>query len=184
MAVDSDVSCAVATEIATLRDKLGTLEGHHEQMQRANGHIRRNSRAGLKSMGYSSEAIDTLFKQDSDGRNGYARYELDSSFASICRVRVRIAELERIVAREAVAANGDGYEYREEVGARRVSFVFPAKPAEEVRSLLKRHGFRWTPGRNDYGRSVYVAELSQAAISTARWLRRHLDDMCSPAALA
>lgn len=163
--------------IDKLREKLATLEADQDRMKKTNALIRRDNRAGLAALGYSADAIESLFKPDFAGRIGFASYELTNNNANIRRIRGRIAELQKMAERTDREVSGDGYKYREDVEDNRAAFVFDAKPCKAVRELLKRNGFVFSPSRCESGNSVYVRKLTGSAIATARWLRPQLDQM-------
>lgn len=69
--------------------------------------------------------------------------------AEIRRIKQRIESLVKqatMVAREDVV--GDGYKVVEDKEDNRIKFLFEGKPEAETRSILKHHGFRWSP-RNE-----------------------------------
>ncbi|WP_063888759.1 DUF3560 domain-containing protein [Burkholderia stagnalis] len=163
--------------VAKLRAQLAELEDRHERMKRTNALVRRDDRAGLARMGYKPDAIDKLFAPDFAGRTGFASYEITNSSANIRRIRDRIAQLEKIAARSSVEHQGEGYLYREDIEDNRVAFIFDAKPAKNLRELLRRNGFLFSPTRSPDGTSAYVRKLTPAAISTATWLRPQIDQL-------
>ena len=48
----------------------------------------------------------------------------------------------------------DGYTYRENNEIMRVQFVFPGKPDDETRAMLKENGFRWAPSQGAWQRQL------------------------------
>jgi hypothetical protein len=167
--------------IAKLREQLATAEANQEKMKKANRFVRANKRDALAEMGYTADEIEKLFTPDFAKRTGYPNYALTNNNANIRRIRERIATLEKIGAREAVQQQGNGYEYREEKDDNRIWFVFPAKPAAEVRDFMKRHAFKFSPSRCESGNSVYVRQMTPAALNVARWMRPELDKLCGQA---
>ena len=163
--------------IPKLTAKLAELEARHEKMKRTNALIRREDRAGLEHMGYTAAAIDALFRPDFAGRVGFASYEITNSGANIRRVRDRIEALKKIAERTDREEEGHGYTYREDTEDNRAVFLFDAKPAKDVRDLMKRNGFVFSPTRSPVGQSAYVRKLTANAINTAKWLRPQLDQL-------
>jgi hypothetical protein len=160
-----------------LRAKLTDMEERHERMKGTNALIRREDRAGLARMGYTADAIEKLFRPDWRGRAGFASYELTNSSSNIRRVRDRIAALEKIAERTDREEAGQGYTYREDTEDNRAVFLFDIKPAKDVRDLMKRNGFVFSPTRSPVGKSAYVRKLTANAINTASWLRPQLDEL-------
>jgi hypothetical protein len=163
--------------IPKLTAKLDELEARHEKMKRTNALIRRADRAGLERMGYTAAAIDALFRPDFAGRIGFASYEITNSGANIRRVRDRIEALKKIAERTDREEEGHGYTYREDTEDNRAVFLFDAKAAKEVRDLMKRNAFVFSPSRSPVGKSAYVRKLTANAINTAKWLRSQLDEL-------
>ncbi|WP_063898378.1 DUF3560 domain-containing protein [Burkholderia stagnalis] len=163
--------------VAKLRAQLTELEDRHDRMKRTNALVRRDDRVGLARMGYKPDTIDKLFAPDHAGRIGFASYEITNSSANIRRIRDRIAQLEKIAARSSVEHQGQGYLYREDIEDNRVAFIFDAKPAKDLRELLRRNGFLFSPIRSPDGTSAYVRKLTPTAISTATWLRPQIDQL-------
>lgn len=48
----------------------------------------------------------------------------------------------------------DGYTYRENNEIMRVQFIFPGKPDDETRTMLKENGFRWAPSQGAWQRQL------------------------------
>ncbi|MGE8450885.1 MAG: hypothetical protein ACN6OP_09780 [Pseudomonadales bacterium] len=59
----------------------------------------------------------------------------------------------------AVEVETEGYTYREDVEENRVMFEFDGKPEQNVRDLLKRNAFKWSPSRN-----AWVRQLTNSGI--------------------
>ena len=97
----------------------------------------------MLEQGLTQSQAEELLKPDFCGRIGFASFSLQNSNANIRRVEQRIRELERAAERNVTREQeGNGYTYREDVEENRVMFIFPDKPEADVRSLLKRHGFK------------------------------------------
>ena len=78
--------------------------------------------------------------------------------------------MERRSQREDVEQEGNGYTYREDTEENRVMFVFPGKPDDDTRSLLKSHAFKWSPSRG-----AWVRQLNNAGLWAAKAIRAVLD---------
>ena len=92
------------------------------------------------------------------------------SNANIRRVEQRIRELERAAAAESREEEGQGYTYREDTEENRIMFLFPGKPDDDTRQLLKGHGFRWSPTRK-----AWVRMLNGRGRFAAMCVREKLD---------
>ena len=83
-------------------------------------------------------------------REYHLKYYLLESYmsgflANIKRLKDRLKNLEAMDAVEEVQVENNGISMEVNKAENRVMLFFPGKPSEEVRSNLKRHGFRWSP---------------------------------------
>ena len=78
--------------------------------------------------------------------------------AEIKRLEARLVELERMKASDGtpktVATRVGAVEIVENAEAARIQMLFPDKPDEETRNLLKRYGFRWSPRESAWQRHL------------------------------
>lgn len=82
-------------------------------------------------------------------KEGHEVYAWGVSTANIRNIKKRIEQLERMEQMEARPdVAGNGYVIRDNKEANRIQFLFEGKPSEQVRSILKRRGFRWSPNEN------------------------------------
>lgn len=156
--------------IGKLREKLSGLEQAQERMKKANKLVRKNDKPGLVDMGFTEKQADELLEGDFIGRKGFPSYALSNNNANIKRVRQRIQELE---AREQATdreLEGNGYVYREDTEENRVMFIFDGKPSYEIRQILKRRAFKWSPSRG-----AWVRQLNSAGIYAGNEVRAELD---------
>jgi len=131
--------------VIKLKEKLAKLEASQEQMKAANKLIKKGDDEGLIKMGYTPEQIAKLNEPDYCGRVGYPSYQLSNNNAVIRSTKKRIEALEKMAQVEDKANEYEGFMYKEEDN--RCQFVFDGKPEEEIRSILKHHGFKWSPSR-------------------------------------
>lgn len=169
--------------IDKLRAELADVEAMQQKMKRANLAIRRLAKQGevaqlaaLVEQGYSEAQGLQLLKPDFCGRIGFPDYRLSNNNANARRIKARIAELEKRAAE--VAANPDpvervvnGVRIVEDPEANRLRLFFAGKPAEVVRSELKRWGFRWAPSEGAWQR-----QISNAARYAAEQVLRQLPE--------
>lgn len=161
--------------IEKLRAELANVEQAQERMKAANKAIRTHKTdesriAVLVAQGLTETQAVELLKPDFAGRVGFPSYTLSNNNANARRIAGRIAELEKRRQRADVEQEGDGYIYREDADENRVMFVFPGKPDEATRGLLKRHAFKWSPSRG-----AWVRQLNNAGLWAARSIREALD---------
>ena len=99
----------------------------------------------------------------------YPPYALQNNSANMRRIKERIAELEREgQVTETTEVDRGICTVIENTECNRIQLVFPGKPSEEVRAVLKQHGFRWSRREgawqrllNDAGRRAVDWALSQ-----------------------
>ena len=162
--------------LVKLKEKLESMKRSHALMKADNAAIRKGKTPdrqipALLELGLTQSQAEELLKPDFCGRIGFASFSLQNSNANIRRVEQRIRELERAAERNVTREQeGNGYTYREDVEENRVMFIFPDKPEADVRSLLKRHGFKWSPSRN-----AWVRMLNNAGRYAAERVREQLD---------
>ncbi|MFJ3465769.1 DUF3560 domain-containing protein [Achromobacter spanius] len=168
--------------IPKLKAQLQTLQERQERMKAANKVIRARAgdhdaqKDGLLALGWlTNDQADDLLSGGFRGI-GYPAYSLTNNNANIRRIGQRIKELEAVRDRNGVVIEAVGYVYREDVEDNRAGFTFTAKPALEVRNLLKKHGFRYSPSRNH----AWVRQLTGNAIFAAGQVRVVLDSMNLP----
>lgn len=83
----------------------------------------------------------------------FPSWELSNNNAEIRRIKARIEALKKELDREpAENISGEGWELVENKECMRLQFIFDGKPDPEVRELLKRNGFKWSPKNNAWQR--------------------------------
>lgn len=136
-----------------LKRKIANLTNAQELMKKVNAIIRkgRNVVAELTALGISAERVEELVNPAlSYHRQGFQGWELTNNNANIRRLEARLQTLEREANRpdeDRISAKGKGWECFEDTAAQRLCYRFDGIPSEEVRSLLKSNGFKWSPTR-------------------------------------
>lgn len=157
--------------IAKLREQLTELEASQEKMKKANVLVRRQDRTGLAQLGFSEKSIDSLLAPDFCGRLGFPKFRLQNNNANIRRIKLRILALEKLRQRCDKEWQGNGYTYKEDTEDNRILFIFPGKPDEPTRSVLKDHAFRWSPTRK-----AWVRQLNNNGLLAAKEVKEILDN--------
>ena len=134
--------------IDLLRVKVGELEKLQEIMKECNKLLKKDDVSGLEKLGLSIETIEKLRLPDFAGRTGIPRYKLTNNNATIRAAKKRILELEKKRANVKQEFVFGDIRIVDNVDDNRIQVFFPDKPSEEIRSRLKRSGFRWTPSGN------------------------------------
>lgn len=113
--------------------------------------------ASLRALkpGFPATAAAELLKPDFCGRIGFASYQLSNNNANIKRMKARQAQLAKAADRETTSTEYQGIcKVVENAEENRVQLIFDGKPSAEVRSLLKSHGFRWSPFNSAWQRHL------------------------------
>ncbi len=70
---------------------------------------------------------------------------MTNNHANLRRMKQRLETIGRDQAKESTELEGSNARFEDCPEENRVRLFFPGKPAEDVRTLLKSRGFRWTP---------------------------------------
>lgn len=138
-----------------LRAKIADAKASQERMRAANAAIRKLSKAGeaaqiaaLVELGFSEALARETLKPDCFGYKGYAPFELTNNNANIKRMEARLAGIERAQSTPTTEQEGaSGVRMEDAPAENRVRLHFPGKPDVEIRTRLKRNGFRWAPSQ-------------------------------------
>ena len=159
--------------IKKLRDELASVEHSQKTMKAVNAALRANKEpeaaaAALVALGFNEDDAANLIKI-----KGFRPYALGNNNANARRIKLRIAQLEKLRAREPVEVSTENYTYREDSDENRVMFLFPEKPSEEIRKVLKKHAFKFSPSRN----GAWVRQLNNAGLWAAGQVRNELREL-------
>lgn len=153
---DKIIKSSDENAIEKLKSKLEKLQKLQEAMKAANK-ILRNTKFSddekvkkLVEVGFSESDSTELLKPDFCGRIGFT-YHLQNNNGNMRTVKQRIEKLQRQKAEEATETivetdNEDGaIRIVDNPQADRIQIFFLGKPSAEIRTQLKKNGFRWTP---------------------------------------
>ena len=166
-----------------LRAKLKKLEDLQAKMKAVNAYYRKHrTLEGCPDLTTGEiQAISAEMKNSwRSNPVPFEAYELTNNNATIKRTRDRVAALEAEAARAAAGGTedyeGKGYTLRENTDICRIQFIFDGKPDDDVRSLLKSHGFKWSPREGAWQRL-----LNDNARSAAACIAQAIDNAASDA---
>lgn len=142
-----------ADAVERLKDKLAKLQEAQEKMVAANKLVRKGDREALAALLPNAD-IEELFKPDFCGRIGFADYSLTNNRSEIKRIEGRIAELEKRKASTPKDIVVNGVRVLENTEAMRLQLFFEGKPAQNIISALKSHGFKWSPSNMAWQRQL------------------------------
>lgn len=144
--------------IERLEEKLETLKETQERMKVANKAIRlKDTEKGneeLMNMGYSEDQIKNLREPDFCGRVGYPSYMLQNNNANIHRTEGRLNQLRAAKEKGTQETECKLFKVVENTEIMRLQIIFDGKPEPEVRDILKKNGFRWSPKNSCWQRQL------------------------------
>lgn len=144
--------------VTKLEAKLEALQAEQSEMKKANAYYRKHKTMqgypGL-SDGEAAAADAKIDKAYSWQKQPYPSYLLQNNNGNMHRIKQRIEELKR---KESVSSK-DGWEFdggRVEMNTEynRVQIFFDSKPDEDIRTELKRWGFKWAPSQGAWQRQL------------------------------
>lgn len=148
-------------------DSIAELEARQDYMKRANAYFRKNGTLnGFEDMG---PGADRLFSEviRIHGRP-FPDYELSSNREKIKRLKKNADAIDTATKRGSSERTFGDITVSEDPTSMLIMIRFPDKPSEEVRSVLKNNGFRWSPKNgawqrtlNDDGRSATDRTISK-----------------------
>lgn len=157
---------------AKLQDKYDKLKAELENGKAMNAYFRKNKTL-VGFPGISEQSAKAFDRANASGdyfsQQPFMSYRLQNGNAELHRIQARIDTLNKAKAQaEAAKANPqaaaeataakypkvDGVEVQENAEEMRVQLRFPGKPDEQTRSLLKSHGFRWSPTQGAWQRQL------------------------------
>lgn len=134
--------------VERLEEKLAGLKEDQERMKVANKFIRlknvEKGNEGLTNMGYSEKEIKELREPNFCGRVGYPPYMLQNNNANIHRVEGRLKQLKAAKERGSRKEENRYFRVVENTEIMRLQIFFDEKPVQDIRSILKKNGFKWS----------------------------------------
>jgi len=144
--------------IELLEEKLEALKEKQENMKAVNKAIKKKDVAvgneELRDMGYSDNDIAELRKPNFGGIVGYPSFSLQNNLANIKRVEARLKKLKSVKADGTKEVECEFFKVVENTDLMRLQLIFDGKPNDEVRSILKKHAFRWSPSNKSWQRQL------------------------------
>ena len=155
--------------VVKLEEKLAAAQRTQNMIKKANAAIRK---AGgddekavelLMALGMNEESARELIEPDFAGRRGFPSYALRNNGANIRRMKKRLEALReraRQIAEydEPETQRADdaypGLVIERDVADNRLRLFFDGKPPEDVRTILKRHGWRWSRTKRAWQRHL------------------------------
>lgn len=155
--------------VVKLKAELAALEERHSLMLATNA----AHKAFLRDPATldSSTLPDSIKAKIRDYKPAYSwephpipPYRLTNNSANIRRIRGRIEQLQAAPTDTTERQEGE-VTIREDATENRVMLIFPGKPSDEVRAILKSAGFKWSPNRG-----AWVRFLNNAGRAAAQYV--------------
>lgn len=165
--------------IDKLNEKINQLEALQKQMKEVNQYFKKNGT--LKGCKYFEGTTEEhIIKLDAEintswDKKPYASYQLTNNNAKIKNTKARRVQLEiekekGNQEKEVVSGAGDEVlKIVENTEIMRLQLFFEGKPSDEVREVVKKNGFRWSPKNGAWQR-----QLTENARYSARRLTEQL----------
>lgn len=150
-----DLTDPHAREILT--DQLNAARQTLDYCKAGNAYFRKHKT--LRGYGnLNDEQADRLTDPEDFGMRLYGKpypdYELTSLRGKIKRLEARLAELDKLQATPTASREVNGVQIVEDTTDNRLRLIFPDKPDEATRALLKSYGFRWSPRAGAWQRQL------------------------------
>lgn len=138
--------------VIKLKEKLADLESKRDKMKAMNK-IFRNKKLTEdekfeqleKDYGIARSVFDLMLNPPySYQKPGFQPYELTNLGATIRNTAKRLEQLQREESAESIDCTFEGGKLVDSKEDNRFQFFFDDKPSEEIRTLLKRNGFKWS----------------------------------------
>ncbi len=161
----SGISSDDPRAIQKLKEKLLHLEEEQENMKAVNAYYKKNKTLeGCNVLTEKIKKILTDYMKRQNITKPYSSFALSNNSANIKRVKQRIEELEQKATDTTLT--GWIFDNGRIIANRQLNclqILFDEKPDEELRTKLKRNGFRWSPSQGVWQRLlnrnvIYAAE--------------------------
>jgi len=149
--------------ITKLKEKIETLTNRQEKMKQANKILRskKSDKAGKLAQLKELELTDDMF-DDIKRFGGFQHFQLTNNNAKIKTAKQRLVKLEReFKEAEALKSSGEvksidyiGASIVDNLEAKRVQILFEDIPNAEIRTELKKNGFKWSPRNKAWQRGL------------------------------
>jgi hypothetical protein len=150
-------------EVERLQSKLEDLQKAQEMMKRANKVIRDKKLAEVEkvdelvAIGFSEEAALRIMDPSHGWWGaGFAPFELSNNNAKIKDTEAKIARHTQLASQEDEEKEYPWGTFRADYSDERYRFIFNSIPDEDVRKLLKEHGFKWSRRNEAWQRQITV----------------------------
>jgi len=167
--ISSDDPQAIEKLTAKLK-KLTELQEFYKAANKIVRSVKLSEQAKIEKMmnlGFKEDTAIEFIKPDSYGRLGVPSYRLTNNNATIKTVKQRLERLEKLNSIQDEEKTYGDITVKALASENRVQMFFPSKPSDEIRTELKRSGFRWSP-MNGCWQAFYSNRSKHNAIDIIR----------------
>lgn len=134
--------------VELLRDKINKLEAEQKKMNAVNAYYRKNKTLeGCPEL--TSKQIEILKAAMEDSFHyedkPFMGWQLSNNNATIKNTKKRLEELLKLKEEGTCEKENQFFKVVENTELMRLQLIFEDKPDEEIRDILKRNGFKWSP---------------------------------------
>ena len=148
-------------EVERLQSKLESLQQSQEMMKGANKIVRDKKLAEIEkvdelvALGFNEQtAIEILNPKYDFQSPGFASYQLSLNLAKIKDTEAKIARHAAMAQHEDEEQEYPWGTFRVDYSDERYRFIFNSIPDEDVRKLMKEHGFKWSRRNEAWQRQI------------------------------
>ena len=134
--------------VELLRNKINKLEAEQKKMKAVNAYYRKNKTLeGCPEL--TSKQIEILKAAMEDSfhyeKKPFMGWQLSNNNATIKNTKKRLEELLKLKEEGTCEKENQFFKVVENTELMRLQLIFEDKPDEEIRDILKRNGFKWSP---------------------------------------
>ena len=147
-------------EVERLQEKIDNLTRSQEMMKAANKVIRSKKLAEVEkvdelvALGFTEQQSVQIMTPDYIGRVGFPSFALSNNLAKIKDAEYRMKQHEAMAGKKDDEKEYHWGKLQISYSDERYRFIFDEKPAGEVISLMKSHGFKWSRANMAWQRQI------------------------------
>lgn len=136
-----------------ITEKIEALKENHERMKLINKICRMKDTAAA-DLAFLEIGIDSEHAQKLREAGGLPWYKLQYSNKEIHRLEDRLKAIKAEKEAGKRETENDFCTVIEDPDTMRIKLVFEGKPSDEIRAIVKKHGFRWAPSKQAWQRNL------------------------------
>jgi hypothetical protein len=145
-------------DIMSIDDKIDKIINSNKIIRSDDKNALEKLRSKLEQEQKSHDEMVAYNKQArKENKEVYPTYMLTNSNQRIKNIKDRIIQLEKLEELKQTQGNTEieinGIKIIDNIEVNRIQIIFPDKPSEEVRKILKSNGFKWSPTQGAWQRN-------------------------------